>query len=496
VADLATSMTDNAATLSGTDQLTFHVVVTNTGPSTVFGAYVSAQFGQGVVSGNLNGSASNGALFVTPELVLNFAGDYTNAIETSTVASDPFYSDYPSSIEQSVYLPPGGIITFDFTPSDQYQQYQNFIFQNTASVDVPQGVTDPVASNNSSQSNVIPPAHVELSVNVSNDAVVSSLGYGFLKTTPTNAVLAGTSTTYTLSVRNSGPNNVTGATLSDILPPAILRDTFTATGSVGASGFTTSGSGNVSDQVNLKAGAWITYTIVANIDPLATGSIQNTATITSPMGFIDTDTSNNTSTDDDPIVPPADVSVTVADSGAPVSPGSNVTYTITVKNNGPNEVDGANIVDYSIQNISLAGAQSDGAYPLTDSHSDSSITSQLINVYLTNFYLETDGSYGPYTVTAFDGYLEASPQAGRPYETAQSYTAIGIGGASGFTAHGTGNIDDTVNLPAGASIVYTVIGTLSPLYSGSLQKTVTVSMPNSVVDTNPANNTASDFLSI
>ncbi len=39
-----------------------------------------------------------------------------------------------------------------------------------------------------------------------------------------------------------------------------------------------------------------------------------------------------------------------------------------------------------------------------------------------------------------------------------TFTAVATGGASGFTAGGSGNINDTVNMPAGSTITYTVVG--------------------------------------
>ena len=43
-----------------------------------------------------------------------------------------------------------------------------------------------------------------------------------------------------------------------------------------------------------------------------------------------------------------------------------------------------------------------------------------------------------------------------------SYTALGSGGASGFTAAGSGNIADTVSLPVGATVTYTVTASIAP----------------------------------
>ena len=76
--------------------------------------------------------------------------------------------------------------------------------------------------------------------------------------------------------------------------------------------------------------------------------------------------------------------------------------------------------------------------------------------------------------------------------TSATYTALGTGGASGFTASGTGNINDTANLPAGSTITYTVVGNVSAAATGTLVNTATVTAPAGVTDPTPANNSATD----
>ena len=55
-----------------------------------------------------------------------------------------------------------------------------------------------------------------------------------------------------------------------------------------------------------------------------------------------------------------------------------------------------------------------------------------------------------------------------------TFTAVATGGASGFTASGSGNINDTVNLPVGSTITYTVVANISGSASGNLVNTATV----------------------
>src|SRR5690606_5198277 len=78
-----------------------------------------------------------------------------------------------------------------------------------------------------------------------------------------------------------------------------------------------------------------------------------------------------------------------------------------------------------------------------------------------------------------------------------SFTSTASGGATGNTAQGTGNLNETLNLPAGSSVQYTINATLDPsATSGTLSNTATVSAPAGISDPTPANNSATDTTSI
>jgi len=73
-----------------------------------------------------------------------------------------------------------------------------------------------------------------------------------------------------------------------------------------------------------------------------------------------------------------------------------------------------------------------------------------------------------------------------------TFTATQTGGATGFSESGSGNINDTVNIPAAAKVTYKATGTISNSATGSISDTVTVTSPNNVPDPNTANNSATD----
>jgi uncharacterized repeat protein (TIGR01451 family) len=71
-----------------------------------------------------------------------------------------------------------------------------------------------------------------------------------------------------------------------------------------------------------------------------------------------------------------------------------------------------------------------------------------------------------------------------------TWTCVGAGGGT-CAASGSGSINDTVNLPVGATVTYTLMGTVSPNPT-TLSNTATITPPASVNDPNLANNTATD----
>ena len=100
-----------------------------------------------------------------------------------------------------------------------------------------------------------------------------------------------------------------------------------------------------------------------------------------------------------------------------------------------------------------------------------------------------------YTITASnagpDAAVGATVADTFPAVLTGTWTCVGAGGGS-CTASGNGNINDTVNLPVGGSVTYTVLAAVSAAATGTLSNTATVAAPAGVTDPNPANNSATD----
>jgi len=86
----------------------------------------------------------------------------------------------------------------------------------------------------------------------------------------------------------------------------------------------------------------VTYTVTANIDPAATGTLNNTATVTSE---INTSPSDNSDNDLDNLEPVADLEISKSDNPDPVIAGTQLTYTIKINNNGPSDAQNVVVTD-------------------------------------------------------------------------------------------------------------------------------------------------------
>ncbi|HUW60713.1 MAG TPA: BACON domain-containing carbohydrate-binding protein [Candidatus Bathyarchaeia archaeon] len=114
-------------------------------------------------------------------------------------------------------------------------------------------------------------------------------------------VSPGQNITYEIVVNNYGPNNVVGALVEDSFPDELINVTWVASPTAGATSGLGSGSGDISDTVDIPVGDRVVYTVSAVVNYFSVGSVTNTATVTAPPGILDTFEDNNTSTDEDPI---------------------------------------------------------------------------------------------------------------------------------------------------------------------------------------------------
>ena len=161
------------------------------------------------------------------------------------------------------------------------------------------------------------------------------------KTDDLDPTAPGGSLTYTLNVTNSGPSNATGVTLTDTLPPEVTFVSATPSqGSCSESG------GTVTCALgNLAVDGSATVEIVVTVDPaLADGT-----TLTNTAGVVgsepDPDLSNNIASEETRVARQADLAVTKTDDPDPAASGGDLTYTLSVTNNGPSDATGVTLTD-------------------------------------------------------------------------------------------------------------------------------------------------------
>lgn len=371
-----------------------------------------------------------------------------------------------------------------------------------------------------------------------------------------SAVTPGGSVSYTITAANLGPDDALGSTVGDMFP-ASLTCSWSCVGTGGGT-CKASGLGNINDTVDLPSNSSVTYTANCSISAAATGSLSNTATVVAPGGVTDSAPGNNSATDTDNLGANLGITITDGATTA-VPGGNPVVYTIIASNAGPGDAPGSTVADTfpagltcswtcvgggggtctasgsgNINNVvnlplggsvtytasctipsSATGSLSNTAtvtppgtiidpVPANNSATDTDTLTPQVNLSITN----TDN-----TPTATAGKnlfytIRASNQNGGPSDAPGSivtdvfpaslvctWTCTGSGGATCPAPSGSGNINDTVNLPKNGRVSYSATCAVpaGAVPGSSLNNTATVATAAGITETTPADNTLSDI---
>jgi uncharacterized repeat protein (TIGR01451 family) len=282
------------------------------------------------------------------------------------------------------------------------------------------------------------------------------------KTDAPDPVTAGNNLTYTITATNSGPDTATTASFSDTLPagttfvslPAVAGWSCT-TPAVGAGGTV-----SCSNPSFVIGSAVFTLTTAVTASTAAGTVLSNTAAITATT--TDPTPGNNSATATTTVSASADVSVTKTDAPDPVSPGSNLTYTITASNAGPSDAATVTLSDTLPAGTTFVSLSSPGGWSCTTPAVGAtgavscSIASLAAGSAVFTLVVNVDAGVTPGTVlsnTATTASATTDPTPGNNSATAT--TTVGAGSAD-LSITKTGAPDPVVS---GSNLTYTITAT-------------------------------------
>lgn len=188
---------------------------------------------------------------------------------------------------------------------------------------------DPNTLNNSATASATVTTSADLTINKSGPATAN----------------AGTDITYTITLTNSGPSAAANVSLTDAVP---ANTTFVSESQTNGQLFSCStpsvgGTGTVTCTIASFGVGSATFSITVHISPgAAGGTITNTAAVSSAT--TDPNPSGNNPTVVTTVNRSADISV-VKTAPASATAGTNITYNITVTNNGPSDAASVTMAD-------------------------------------------------------------------------------------------------------------------------------------------------------
>lgn len=209
----------------------------------------------------------------------------------------------------------------------------------------------------STPNNNVPGEDDQATVTLTPEVIDLSLTKTVNNTTPN----VGQDVTFTITVKNEGPNTATNVAVADALPAGLTFQTYAT-----ASGVYNSATG-VWTVGTLAAGASATLSLAATVS--TPGVKTNTAQVSAADQYdIDSTPNNNVPTEDDqasvsltPTV--ADLSLTKTVNNTAPNVGQDVTFTVTVKNDGPNTATNVAVADSLPAGLTFkSSSATNGAY--------------------------------------------------------------------------------------------------------------------------------------
>lgn len=306
--DLEIAKTVNAGTITAGNQVTYTLTVTNNGPGVADNVLVVDNLPDFMTVTPANITA-------TPDGTVTLTGDPAGEVEVA-------YASLASGATRTITI----VAT---VPAGQAAQ-ANVVNTATVSGD---GI-DSDDDNNQDTANI----------DVIRQAVLQ-----ITKSDTPDPVLVGQALNYQIVVTNTGASTATNVEIRDTLPAGLTFTSVNAT-----SGTPTHAAGLISlDLATLAVGGSVTINVGTTVQSNFAGStVANTASAEAD------EAAQVTAQADTAVNPQLDLQITKADSADPISAGSQLTYTLSVRNDGPSAATNVEVVDTLPADVTFVSANS------------------------------------------------------------------------------------------------------------------------------------------
>ena len=179
-------------------------------------------------------------------------------------------------------------------------------------------------------------------------------------------VMAGANLTYTIAVSNAGTTDATSVSMQDVIPAGTTFVSLTAPPGWTATTPAVGGTGTISaTNASVAPGSSHVFTLVVNVNGSTSGTLTDTATVTSNPA--DPTPADNSATVSTTVARVSDLRFSGGANPSPAVPGSTITFSLALSNQGPNDAQGT-VVSFPIppETTFVSATQSSGpAFTIT-----------------------------------------------------------------------------------------------------------------------------------